>query len=150
MAPEFTEGGNVGQTSVTNEYSFPNSLLVGRQVKMFLRPLKLWSSESATMRTFRLRFAVLPQKHAVSTKCVQRQILRLFRLFVDLFNSVQRLNLVLFQNLHSLMTVAEFSSGDRASFLFLMAVTCSPPCIVTALALCRVSVECLLTKNGTS
>ena len=132
MAPAFTESGNVGQTSVTNEYRFLNSLLIGRRVKMLLKSFKLSSSESATLKTFRLRFAVLPQKHAVSTKCAQRQILRLFSLFVDRFNAVQFLNLVLFQNLHSLMTVAELSSGDRASFLFLMAVTCSPPCIVTA------------------
>ena len=45
------------------------------------------------------------------------------------------------------MSVGEFCSGDRASFLLLMAVTCSPSCIVTALALCRVSVESLLTKK---
>ena len=147
MAPEFNEGGIVGQTSFTNEYRFFNSLLIGRRVKMLLKSMKLWSSESA--KTFRLRFAVLPQKNAVSTKFVQRQILRLFSLCVDRINAVQLLNLVLFQNLHSLMTVAELS-GDRANFLFLMAVTCSPPCIVTALALCRVCVECLLTKNGTS
>ena len=118
-------------------------------VKRLLKSFKLWSFESATSKTFRLWFAVLPQKHAVSTKSDQRQILHLFSLFVDRFNAVQLLNLVLLQNLHSLMSVGEFCSGDRASFPFLMAVTCSPSCIVTAVALCRVSVECLLTKNGT-
>ena len=76
-------------------------------------------------------------------------MLHLFSLFVDRLNAVQLLNLIIFQTLHSLISVGEFCSGDRASFPFLMAVTCSPSCVVTALALCRVSVECLLTKNGT-
>ena len=116
---------------------------------MLLKSFKLWSSESTTMKTFPLWFAVLPQKHAVSTKSDQRQNLHLFSLFVDRFNAVQLLNLVPFQNLHSLMSVGKFFSGDRANFPFLMAVTCSPSCIVLALALCRVSVLCLLTKNRT-
>ena len=79
-------------------------------------------------------------------KSDQRQTLHLFSLFVDRFNAVKLL--VLFGNLLSLMSVGEFCFGDRSSFPFLMAVTCSS-CIVTALAMCRVSVECLLTKNGT-
>ena len=148
MALEFNEGGIVVQTRVTNDYRFFNYLHIGGRVKMLLKSFRLWSSESATMKTFRLWFAVLPQKHAVSTKSDQRKILHLFSLFLDRFNAVQLLNLVLFRNLHSLMSVGEFCSGDRASFPFLMAVTCSPSSIVTALAMCRVSVECLLTKNG--
>ena len=149
MAPEFTAGGIVGQTRVTNDYGFFNSLHIGKRVKMLLKSFKLWSSESATMKTFPLWFAVLPQKYAASTKSDQRQILHLFSLFVDRFSAVQLLNLVLFQNLHSLMSVGQICSGDRAYFPFLMAVTCSPSCIVTALALCRVSVLYLLTKNRT-
>ena len=116
---------------------------------MLLKSFKVWSPEKATRKTFSLWFAVLPQKHALSTKSDQRQILHLFRLFVDRFNAVQLLNLVLFQNLLSLMSVGEFCSGDLSSFPILMAVTCSPSCIVTALALCRVSVVSLLTINGT-
>ena len=81
-------------------------------------------------------------------KSDQRKILHLFSLFLDRFNAVQLLNWVLFRNLHSLMSVGEFCSGDRASFPFLMAVTCSTSSVVTALAMCRVSVEYLLTKNG--
>ena len=91
---------------------------------MLLKSFQLWSSESATLRTFRLSFAVLPQKHAVSTKSDQRQILHLFSLFVDRFNAAQLLNLVIFQNLHSLMSLGENCTGDRESFPFFMAVTC--------------------------
>ena len=90
-----------------------------------------------------------PKNMQYQRKSDQRQILHFFNLFVDRFNAVQLLNLVLFRNLLSLMSVGDFCSGDRASFPFLMAVTCSPSCIVTALAMRRVSVECLLTKNGT-
>ena len=67
----------------------------------------------------------------------------MLNLFVDHFNEVHFFNPV-----HSL-AVSEFCFRDRASFPFLMAVICSPSCIVTALALRRVSVHCLLTKNGT-
>ena len=69
--------------------------------------------------------------------------------FVDHFNAVQLSKPVLFKNLHSLLSVSEFCFWCCASFWFLMAVICSPSCIVTELALHRVSVECLLTKNGT-
>ena len=144
MTPEFTEGGIVGQTRVTNGHSFINSFHVGGRVKMLLKSFKLGSSQSATRKTFRLSFAVLTQKHAVWTKNDQRQILYMFSLFVDHFNAVQCFNPVL-----SLLSVSEFCFRDRASFPFLMAVICSSSCIVTALALRRVSVECLLTKNGT-
>ena len=67
--------------------------------------------------------------------------------FVDHFNAVQLLKPVLFRNLHSLLSVSEFCFWCCASFRFLMAVICSPSCIVTELALHRVSVECLLTKT---
>ena len=67
----------------------------------------------------------------------------MFNLFVDHFNAVH-----FFDPVHSLV-VSEFCFRDRASFPFLIAVICSPSCIVTALALRRVSVQCLLTKNGT-
>ena len=67
---------------------------------------------------------------------------------VDHFNAVQFSKPVLFKNLHSLLSVSEFCFWCCASFLFLMAVICSPSCIVTELALHRVSVECLLTKNN--
>ena len=46
------------------------------------------------------------------------------------------------------MPLVEFCSEDRASFQFLMAVTCSPSGIVTALALCCLSVERLLKKRS--
>ena len=67
----------------------------------------------------------------------------MFNLFVDHFNAVEFFNPVLS------LSVSEFCFRDRASFPFLMAVICSPSCIVAALALRRVSVQCLLTKNGT-
>ena len=101
------------------------------------------------MKTFRLWFAVLLQKHAVPTKSDHSQILHMFSLYVDDFNAVQFFILVLFKNLLSLMSDSEICSRDRASFPFLTAVSSSPSYIVTALALCRASVECLLTKNGT-
>ena len=69
--------------------------------------------------------------------------------FVDHFNAVQLLNLVLFKHLHSLLSVSKFCFRCSASFRFLMAVIRWPSRIVTELALHRVSVECLLTKNGT-
>ena len=138
MDPEFSEGGIVGQTRAANDYRFSNSLHNGGRVKMLLKSSKLWSSESPTIKTLRLWFAVLPQKHAVSTKSDQRQILHMFSLLVDRFNAVQQFNLVLFKDLHSLRSLNEFRSRERASFPVLITVTCSPSCIVTALGVSRV------------
>ena len=118
MAPEFTEGGIFCHKRVTNDSRFFNSLHIGGRVKLLLKSFKLWSSESATRKTFRLWFAVLPQKHAISTKSDELQNLHLFRLFVDCFNAVQLLNLVLFQKLHSLMSVGEFCSAIVQTFRF--------------------------------
>ena len=73
----------------------------------------------------------------------------MFSFFVDHFNAVKLLNLVLFKNLPSLLSVSEFGFRCCASFLSLMAVICSPSCIVLVLALHRVCMKCLLTKNGT-
>ena len=98
-------------------------------------------------------FSTLIRRSPARKCCIdeidQHQILHKFSFFVDHFNAVQLLNLALFKNLHSLLSVSLFCFWCCASFRFLMAVICSPSCIVTALALHRVSVECLLTKNGT-
>ena len=64
-----------------------------------------------------------------------------FHLFVDHFIAVQLLNLVLLKNLHSLLSVSDFCFRYRANFPFSVAISCSAPCLVTALALRRVSVQ---------
>ena len=68
VAGEITEGSIVGETRVTNGHSVFNSPHIGRWFKMVLNLIKLWSSEGATMKIFRLWSAVFPQRHEVSTK----------------------------------------------------------------------------------
>ena len=70
MAPEFTEGGTVRQARVANGYGSFHYLHIGGRVKMLWKLFKLWSSESVTLKTFRLCIAVPPREHAVSTKII--------------------------------------------------------------------------------
>ena len=126
MAPEITEGGIVGQTRVMNGHSLFNSSHISRRVKMLLNSFKLWSSEGATRKIFRLWYAAFPQKHEVSTKKISVKFCTC---------SVYSLT---FSMQYNFLTSTFVLVGQRillsklCKFSGLMAVICSPSNIVNS------------------
>ena len=136
MAPEFTEGGIVRQVRVANGYGYFHYLLNGERVKMLYKSFKLWSSESITLKTFRLWFAVIQREHAVSTKMISIRSCRC-SVFCWTFQCSTNFESSTFQKVIFALVGKRILSLMLCKFSVFDGCYRSPSCLVTELALHR-------------